>query len=319
MAISQVGCNMQNEIIDVFAHVLPPKFLKQMLQIAPHALDTAEWMKNPLLSDIPKRIATIEPGHQEIISSVNLNPEDFGSASQAADLCYQANEELAQLVQKYPQIFPAAVAMVPMNNIPAALKMIDTQVASSSKIAGIQLFTRALNQSITSPEYEPLFAKMATLGKPIWLHPIFDERKPDNNLTFSWEYEQTLAMDAIVAQGYFDRYPQLKIIVHHAGAMVPYFSERIFHIQGPEKYQAFKKFYVDTALLGNPSAIQLAVDFFGVDHVLFGTDTPLGIPPIGPTKVIQQAIAATELSQLQQQQILFENWHTIQKGVKKDE
>jgi len=164
---------------------------------------------------------------------------------------------------------------------------------------------------ITDPLYAPIFEKMAQINKPIWLHPVFDTQKKDNNITFSWEYELTLPMNQIVNQNYFTRFPELKIIVHHAGAMVPYFSERIRHIQGEKNYQDFKKFYVDTALLVNSEALQLAINFFGIKHVLFGTDTPLGIPPIGPTKVIQEAIEKINLTKIEKQQIFFNNWKSL--------
>lgn len=51
MVISLVGCE-EIGMIDVFAHVLPPKFLAQMLQIDSNVFEKNSWMKNPLLTDI---------------------------------------------------------------------------------------------------------------------------------------------------------------------------------------------------------------------------------------------------------------------------
>lgn len=152
------------------------------------------------------------------------------------------------------------------------------------------MFTRALGKSIADPEFEPIFAAMEKANLPILLHPVFDERKPDNNITFSWEYELTQAMYQIVKAGYFEKYPKLKIIVHHAGAMVPFFAGRIKYTMSEQEYQDFQKFYVDTAILGNPKALDLAVDFFGKSHVLFGTDAPFAVMPSGATTEILQAI-----------------------------
>lgn len=293
-------------IVDVFAHILPPKFKEQMLKIAPNALDHNQWMKNSMLSNIEKRIASIEPEHQEILSIENLNPEDFTNQNRSFDLCNQANDELAKIVQSNSSIFPKGVAMVPMNNIEGAIKIIDA-ISNSKTFAGIQIFT----QNITALEYEVIFAEMNKIKKPIWLHPIFDSTKTDNNVTFSWEYELTLAMNDIIKKKYFQKYPDLKIIVHHAGAMIPYFAERIRHIQGEENYYEFKKFFVDTALLGNSKALELTVDFFGIDHVLFGTDTPLGILPAGPTKTIETALHQTNLSNENLNKIFYQNWENL--------
>ncbi|BDZ31582.1 4-oxalomesaconate hydratase [Lactiplantibacillus brownii] len=294
--------------IDVFAHVLPPKFLTKMQQIEPHILAHFPYMKNPLLTDLTQHIASIPNDHQQILSMVNLNPEDFVAADQAAELCWAANDELASLVRENQTIFPAGVAMLPLNNVPAALKLIDEQVVGSTELVGVQLFTQALGQPITAPEYEPIFEKLARLQLPIWLHPVFDAHKTDNNLTFSWEYELTQAMNGLVAAHYFRKYPNLKVIVHHAGAMVPYFSQRIKYIQSAENYADFKKFYVDTAILGNSQALALALTFFGEDHLLFGTDAPFGIPPVGPTAVIEQAINEMAITETQKQKIFSGNW-----------
>jgi aminocarboxymuconate-semialdehyde decarboxylase len=100
-------------------------------------------------------------------------------------------------------------------------------------------------------------------------------------------------MGRIVFSGLFDRYPDLKIITHHMGAMIPYFENRVGPgldalgarsddpIDGgalaslkktPAEY--FRMFYGDTALFGARGAMQCGLDYFGADHVLFGTDMP---------------------------------------------
>ncbi|WP_125681686.1 amidohydrolase family protein [Levilactobacillus yonginensis] len=298
-------------VIDVFAHVLPPEFLAQMNAIHPNVLANFPYMKNDLLTDVAQHRASLPTAHQQIISAVNLNPEDFVDPNQAAELCRSANDEIAALVRANRDIFPAGVAMLPMNNVPAALQIIDDQVAGSDALVGVQLFTQALGQPITDEAYEPVFAKMAAIGAPIWLHPVFDMQKPANNLTFSWEYELTQAMYGIVTAKYFRKYPGLQVIVHHAGAMVPYFSQRIKYIQTAEDYADFQKFYVDTAILGNPKALELAADFFGVDHILFGTDSPFGIPPVGPTAVIEQAVNDMAITAAQKQAIFKDNWQAL--------
>jgi aminocarboxymuconate-semialdehyde decarboxylase len=43
----------------------------------------------------------------------------------------------------------------------------------------------------------------------------------------------------------------------------------------------FRMFYADTAMFGSMAALQCGLDFFGTEHVVFATDSPLG--PIGKT------------------------------------
>lgn len=120
----------------------------------------------------------------------------------------------------------------------------------------------------------------------------------------------------LVESGIFQDYPNLKIIVHHAGALAPFFSGRIKYILPENQVEDFRKFYVDTAILGNPKALELTIDYFGLDRVLFGTDAPLGIAPAGATQVISKAIDSLLLSQEDKQVIYAENIKLLLKEAK---
>ena len=298
-------------VIDVFAHVLPPKFYQEMLQLEPRLPQMYPFITQPLLSDLVKRQQYFDGQINQVISNVNLNPEDYTTPDKALALCRQGNDELAELVLANQPMFLKAVAMLPLNNISGALELLTTQIAPRKEFCGIQLFTRALGKSIADESFYPVFAKAHELGIPIWLHPIFDERKPDNNIVFSWEYELTQAMYDLVKSELFTKLPQIKIIVHHAGGMVPYFAERIAHILPPKQTSDFKRFYVDTAILGNPKALELAVAYYGADHVLFGTDAPLGIAPAGAGQALLAALDETDLSLEVCEKILHENFEKM--------
>ena len=118
---------------------------------------------------------------------------------------------------------------------------------------------------------------------------------------FGWPYDTSVAMVRMVFCGLLDRYPRLKIVTHHLGGMIPYYDGRV----GPglavlgarttdEDYSRIlpslkrphldymRDFYGDTALFGGGiHAVRCGLEFFGADHVVFATDTPLG--PIAPT------------------------------------
>lgn len=130
-----------------------------------------------------------------------------------------------------------------------------------------------------------------------------DKSKYEIWWTFGWPYETSAAMARIVFAGYFDEFPNLKIITHHMGAMIPYFEGRV----GPgwdqlgsrtsdEDYtiilkqlkkrplEYFKMFYADTALFGSVAGTQCGLAFFGADNVLFASDSPFD-PEKGPAYI----------------------------------
>lgn len=302
--------------IDVFAHVLLPQFYQKMLALDPALPQKMPFLQNPILQDMEKRQALQDPAVKQIISFVNVNPEDYLEAEPALALVKEANQELLETVQDYPDQFFGGVAMLALNNIEGRLEILEDFVVKHSEIVGVQLFSRHLGLSIADQVFKPIFTKCAELDIPIWLHPVFDNRKPDNNIVFSWEYEQSQAMLQLVQAGIFQDYPNLKIIVHHAGALAPFFSGRIQYILPEIQVEDFRKFYVDTAILGNPKALELTLDYFGLDRVLFGTDAPLGIAPAGATQVILEAIDTLPLSQEEKQAIYSENIKLLLKVAK---
>ena len=299
------------DCVDVFAHVLPPRFYARMLEIEPTIPQAYPFFANPTLTDMAARRAHWDGETRQVISFVNALPEDYVGPEEAARLCREGNEELVAMRRADPDMFEAAVLMVPMNNIDEAVRTVREQVAPQPDVVGVQVFTRALGLSIADERFRPLFAALAEAGVPAWLHPVFDARKPDNNIVFSWEYELTQAMLQMVQAGLFRDFPELKVICHHAGAMVPFFWGRVERILPPEQAADMRRFYVDTAILGNTPALGLAVATYGADHVLFGTDAPLGIPPAGATAEVRAAIDAMGLSDGELEAIYAANYRRL--------
>src|SRR4026209_1101855 len=123
-----------------------------------------------------------------------------------------------------------------MNDPEAALK--ETQRAVGQLGAkGIQIHSNILGKPLGAAEFLPLFEAMVGYDLPIWLHPYRGADFPDYlteqaseyevRRPFGWPYDAGAAMARIVFAGLFDRWPSLKIIVHHMGAMVPYFAGRV--------------------------------------------------------------------------------------------
>lgn len=297
--------------IDAYAHILPAKYYQKMLSVEPNIPNMFPFIKIKTLMDLDERLTKWpDQNTKQVISLANISPEDFTDSKTSAELCQSANEELSNLVDQHPGKFAGAVAILPMNNIEAACKVISS-IKDDENLVGVQIFTRHLGKSIADKEFRPVLAQAAKLHVPLWMHPVFDARKPDNNLVFSWEYELSQAMLQLVQSDLFQDYPNLKILIHHAGAMVPFFSGRIDHILDEKHAQDFKKFYVDTAILGNTPALQLAIDYYGIDHVLFGTDAPFAVMPSGADQIITQAINDLTISDKDKQKIFHDNYYSL--------
>lgn len=220
-----------------------------------------------------------------------------------------ANEAMAELVRTHPDRFCGFSASLPMNDPDGAVAEAERAIGDLGAL-GIQVFTNANGVPLDDRRFEPLFALAARLDRPIWCHPARTAAMPDYRTeerskyelwwVFGWPYETAIFMSRLIFGGHLDRYPNLRILTHHGGGMVPHFAGRIgpgldqLGQRSPDEdltavarslrkrpLDYYKMFYGDTALFGATHALRCAVEFFGVDHILFGTDMPFD-PERGP-------------------------------------
>src|SRR5262249_47745040 len=99
-------------------------------------------------------------------------------------------------------------------------------------------------------------------------------------------FDTTLTVTRMVMDGFFDRFPKLKIITAHGGGAIPYLASRINTMaqtfapvrekisELPMHY--LKRIYYDALVFDRP-ALDMLVDFAGPSQVMYGTDYPHAI------------------------------------------
>lgn len=298
--------------LDIFNHIFPKQFYDKMMEVAPGQKDIGKRVRNiPVLVDLDARLKMMDQfdDYAQIICLPNPPMEALGGPKTSAELAMIANDGMAELVNNNPDRFPAFIASLPMNNPDAAVVEVDRAIRDL-KAVGVQMFTNVEGKPLDSVELKPIFAKMIEHDLPIWVHPARkadfadyqteDKSKYEIWWTLGWPYETSAMMARLVFSKYFDEFPNLKIITHHMGGMIPYFEGRV----GPgwdqlgsrtsdEDYGQilkdlkkphmayFKDFYADTAVFGSMPATKCGLEFFGAEHVLFASDCPFD-PEKGP-------------------------------------
>ncbi len=295
--------------IDIFNHIFPEAFYTEFLERTSGLKDMGKRVRNiPGLVDLDARFRMMDEfgDYRQVISLASPPLESFADPEACAVLARMANDGMAELVDRYPSRFPGFVASLPMNHPDAAEKELERAAGLGAR--GVQLYSNVAGKPLDSEEFLPLFAELARRDLVIWLHPARGADFPDYPgedrskyeiwWTFGWPYETSAAMARLVFSGLFDRYPDLKIITHHMGAMIPYFEGRVGYgwdqmglrssdgdyselrrsmPRRPVDY--FRMFYADTALFGALAATQCGLAFFGADRVLFASDSPFEPAP----------------------------------------
>ena len=297
--------------IDIFAHILPEKYLKTYSQKNKAVLDWTE-AKNPAVTDINMRLHWMDryPDVLQVLTIAQPALERLVKPDEAVELARIANDELAELVARYPDKFVAAAACLPVNDMDAALEEADRAITQLG-LKGVQIYSGAAPGPMGDPKFKLLCEKMASYDLPIWIHPRSDEILDEP--LFGWPYATAAGMWRLVSAGIFNDYPDIKFITHHCGSLVPYFENRIKwlaplqadrYIRNMEEH--FRKFYNDTAVYGNTSALMCGYGFFGAEHLLFGTDAPLG-PGFGLTMVTIQSVERMSIPDSDKEKIFLQN------------
>lgn len=286
--------------IDIFPHILPVKYKEAFQKVNKSEVFIKMHNIIPTLSDLDYRFRIMDE-YDDLMQVLTLSSppvENFADPKQSASLSKLANDEMAELVVKYPDRFAAAVACLPMNDMNAALDEVDRAI-NDLHFRGVQIFTPINDKPLDSAEFLPLYEKMSQYDLPIWIHPQREMDYPDYRTEktskyavhsmLGWVYETSSAMVRLVLSGILEKYANLKFIVHHGGAMIPFLNRRVAsfidfsatrlknnileHISDPP-IDYFKMFYADTAIYGNTAGLMCSYDFFGAQHLLFGTDMP---------------------------------------------
>ena len=292
--------------LDAYTHFCPPGLL-DFLEAAAGARHVFRQLfaNTPTLIDVDRRLALMDRHGIEAHVLIPL-PWLEGAAGvhdrpsvalQAARLC---NDGLRRVVAAHPGRL-LGVALLPAAASAEQMAGELERAVEELGFAGGAIFLGPTVKRVDHPDYEALYQRAVALDVPLWLHPCRPPTYPDYQdeprsryllwQTLGWVTDTSMAMARLVFGGVFRRYPGLKLITHHHGALIPLFARRMqacyeafernsdldLQIDLEQPYvDHFKQFYCDTATLGyEPLALQMACQFFGVERVLFGSDTPM--------------------------------------------
>ncbi len=327
-------------IIDAYNHILPREYqatIDKKVKGRDPNLAAVRYSKaiNTLVDlDARFRVMDAFDGYVQVLSIAGPHCYTIASPPLAVELARIANDELAELVQKYPDRFVAGIATLPMNDPEAAVIEAERAILEL-RLRAVEIFSDINGKPLDAPEFMPLYQRMADLGRPIFIHP----KGPYGEITtpdyegeeiskyrlwakIRWPYATSLAVSRLVYSGILEKLPDLKIVTHHCGGLIPYLAGRLdwgddfgeMLMGEPEFYLKeksltyFRRLFFDTATNGNTAALICAREFAGINQLLFGTDMPFD-NQFG-TRLIRETIASVErmgLSEEEKKQIYRDN------------
>lgn len=288
--------------IDVHHHLQPPKLIAWLNEHHP------EWTGGPPIPNWTPEVSIDVMDRYGIATAIaSTCPQIFwGDIEQTKYWATYSNEYAARVSQDHPQRF-GAMATLPLPDVDAACKEA-IHALETLGLDAVILFASQGDNYLGDPAYEPLMQVLNERDAIVLMHPCTSPpgaNIPKIHLPYGlveFMADTSRAVGQLLFNGVFERYPRIRWIISHAGAMIPYIHFRMrLGEMNPEVAARVPKgtlhylqnLYYDTALSTSEAVFAALQNFAKPDHILFGSDYPLA-----PEFVTQRETEAIDASKV---------------------
>jgi aminocarboxymuconate-semialdehyde decarboxylase len=199
----------------------------------------------------------------------------------------EANDNVADAQSRFPDRI-RWFASLPWEYPQRAVEELERSCAKGA--VGVMVLANVAGRSLTDAMFEPVWAEIDRRALPVLVHPTdppgvdqMDMTKFDLSWSVGFMFDTTLAITRMIFEGFFDRFPNLKVIASHGGGTLPYLVGRFEkgdEVELPSRRQMKRKptdylrhIHYD-CITYNPGALQYLISVVGPGQVMFGTDWP---------------------------------------------
>jgi 2,3-dihydroxybenzoate decarboxylase len=254
------------------------------------------------LSDIgDRRIADMDSSgiDLQILSLTSPGVQVFDAAT-ATSLASSTNDQVAEAVRQYPTRFAALGAVAPQD--PKAAAREAERAIRNLGLKGIIINSHTRGEFLDDPKFWDIFEAAEALQVPIYIHPQapppqmsapYVEKGLEGAL-WGFGAETGLHLLAILRSGALDRFPNLRIVVGHAGEALPFWLYRLDYMNktarpgirnGSDRLKRTlseymrENVYVTTSGMAWAPVITFVQSVLGMDRVLYAMDYPYQFEP----------------------------------------
>lgn len=289
-------------VIDVHTHIFTHKWLELLRERgAPYNIQVRlDGQKEIFRGNTP--VVIPQKGHFDFdmrirqmdesgidISVVSLTCPNvyWGDQETSCRAAREANDTVAEGQAKHPERIRWFTSL-PWEYPDAALE--ELRRTCDNGASGVMVLANIAGRSLTDPMFAPIWAEIDRRKLPVLVHPTDPPGAESMDMTqfdLSWSvgfmFDTTLAITRMIFNGFFDQYPNLKIIASHAGGALPYLAGRFGKgddVEIPQRRKMARKpidylrhIYYD-CITYSPASLEFLISVVGAERVMFGTDWP---------------------------------------------
>lgn len=275
--------------IDLHHHALGPDVVAAMRE---HGLPTPalQW-------SLPETLDMMDANGIDAAVISNVAPCDvLGDAAAARRLARRLNEAAAEVATAHPDRF-GFFALLPPPDVDGALAEAG-HALDELGADGVVLLPHGGDRYLGNAEFDPVFEELNRRGAVALVHPadLPQGCAPDVPAVFAdYLLDTTRAAVNLITSGTLTRYPDVSVVLSHAGGFLPYAGTRIEIAAGllagvdqATVWEAIRRFHYDLAL-SVPAALPSLLAAVDPTHLLYGTDWS-GVP----AAVVEQVTRALD-------------------------
>ena len=276
-------------IIDVHAHHFSREQLRFLAEAKiPLAPTGARRTRSPVpMLEFEARLPMMaEAGviRQVLSSALSAYAPDAKLGLQGARL---VNDDFARICRDRPAQFSFWAAL-PLPHVTESLTEIARAFDELGAI-GVILHCSCLGDSIARAEFDPIYAELDRRRAVVFLHPCQDGigsravNEWDLTVCTGASFEDTVAALHLIARQVPWRFPNVRFIVPHFGGLLPTLLSRLDGQMVQDDFAeppsaTARRFFYDTVGWGSKPALLAAVEAFGAEQLVPGSDYPVLLP-----------------------------------------
>jgi 6-methylsalicylate decarboxylase len=272
--------------IDVHAHYWTDEYLDRLVRLGKADTDTQRGMGAGGGAELDARLRLMDRAgvDLQVLSAAPQLPY-ADEAAGAVSAARFVNDQYAAVTAAHPDRF-RAFAATPMPHVAESIAEIG-RALDELGMAGVVMNTTIMNRALVDPGFEPVFAELDRRNAVLYLHPAGNSACTPliSDFHLTWmvgaPVEDTISTMQLITHGIPSRYPNIKIINSHLGGALPMLLQRAdnqYSWEYPDTPElpsaAARRMWYDTVGHGHIPALRCAIESFGADRLVLGTDFP---------------------------------------------
>lgn len=240
----------------------------------------------------------------QVISPVPVTLVDWAPPAEAISFIQAMNDGMAAAANDSSGRL-LALGAVPLQDVDSAIAEMARCI--SLGMVGIEITAMADGKELDHPSFEPFWAAAETESVPIFIHPAH-QQEAIRRTGMPYEFglgmhtDTALAAAALVYGGVLDAHSGLRVALAHGCGSFAFSHPRLRYMaarlsenerEGERLDELVRQLWVD-ALVFDPGVVDVLVQRFGANHLLYGTDHPF-LPEgfAGPRQILDEAMTRT--------------------------